>query len=190
MEITYRCEHTDQVDPSSLKAHPKNPNKHPSRQVDMLSKNIKRFGWRHPIVVSKRSGYIIAGHCRREAAVKLGCKAPVDYQDFDDETEELAVLMADNIIPELAQMDEELKELNLGELRELEMDLDELGVVEDDLEESDDIGDIDIPDILINEKMSLERVTLFVEETVKKEVLKAMRAIISKYPEGMVRIVT
>lgn len=127
MTIEYKCEHTDRVDPSTLKGHPKNPNKHPSRQVDALAGNITRYGWRHPIVVSKLSGLIVCGHCRQQAALKLGCDAPVDYQDFADETEELAVLMADNIIPELAEMDSELKVAALEELKIHDVELEIIG---------------------------------------------------------------
>ena len=128
MTIEYKCEHTDRVDPATLKPHPKNPNKHPSKQIEALCGNIERFGWRHPIVVSKSSGLIICGHARQQAAVKLGCDAPVDCQDFDDETAELAVLMADNVIPELAEMDQELKIEALEELKIHDVDLEIIGV--------------------------------------------------------------
>lgn len=126
--IEYRCEHTDRVDPKTLQDHPKNPNKHPSKQIEALCKNIDKFGWRHPIVVSKRSGLVICGHARKQAAIKLECDAPVDYQDFDDDTAELAVLMADNIIPELASMDSELKISNLEEIKIADISLDIIGV--------------------------------------------------------------
>jgi len=47
--------------------------------------------------VSKRSGFIVSGHCRRLAAQAAGMVlVPVIYQDFQTEAEELAVLVADN----------------------------------------------------------------------------------------------
>ena len=116
-KIEYRCEHTERVDPKKLKPHPKNANKHPKAQVRLLADVIQRVGWRIPVIVSKRSGFIVAGHGRQAAAIELGCKAPVDYQDFKDETEELDVLMADNIIPELAVWDDKLRLENLEELK-------------------------------------------------------------------------
>jgi ParB-like chromosome segregation protein Spo0J len=111
-DIAVKCEHTKLVDPAELKDHPRNANKHPKEQIRALAGNIREFGWRHPIVVSKRSGFIVMGHGRRDAALELGCRAPVDYQDFESEDEELAVLVSDNVIPELAEMDEELLKAN------------------------------------------------------------------------------
>lgn len=89
-----------------LKANPRNPNTHPVRQIELLAKNIRYFGWRHPITVSKRSGCIVAGHGRLAAAQELGIKlVPVDYQDFASESDEMAVLVADNRLAELASID-------------------------------------------------------------------------------------
>lgn len=115
--MNYHCEYTELVDPATLKPHPKNANTHPDSQVKQLSEIIQRIGWRLPIVVSKLSGYVVAGHCRRLSGMALGCKVPVDYQDFASETEELDFLMADNIIPEIAEWDKELKLANLDELK-------------------------------------------------------------------------
>jgi hypothetical protein len=129
-KISIKCEHTELIDPKKLKEHPGNPNKHPSKQIEMLAKSIEAYGWRHPIVVSKRSGYIVAGHGRKAAALGLGCQVPVDYQDFASEEEELAVLLADNILPELAVMDEELLLLGKGKLELLEFDLETIGIPE------------------------------------------------------------
>ena len=115
--VQYLCEYTELVDPSKLKKHPKNPNKHPSNQIAVLVKIISKFGWRHPVVVSKQTGYIICGHARLQAAIKLKCLVPVDYQDYDSEADELAILMADKIIPELSEWDEELQLVNMNELK-------------------------------------------------------------------------
>lgn len=89
-----------------LKPNPRNPNTHPARQIELLGKNIRYFGWRHPITVSKRSGLIVAGHGRLAAAKHLGLQlVPVDYQDFASENDEMAVLVADNRLAELASID-------------------------------------------------------------------------------------
>ena len=107
--IKYKCEYTELRDPNTLKPHPDNPNKHPAEQLKVLEANIEQFGWRFPVVESKRSGLVIAGHARRDVAIARDWKVPVDVQHFQSDAEELAVLMSDNIIPELAVMDEELK---------------------------------------------------------------------------------
>ena len=140
-KIQYLCEHTERVDPKKLMPNPKNPNKHPSRQIDALCGNIERFGWRHPIVVSQRSGLIICGHARQQAAIKLECQAPVDYQDFASAADELAVLMADNIIPELAEMDPELKIEVLEELKIHDVNLEIIGIESPPDQSSTSAGD-------------------------------------------------
>lgn len=104
--IVVRCSHDAIVDLRILKPHPANPNTHPEKQVKLLAKIIHRQGWRAPITVSNRSGFIVRGHARRLAARKLGLKkVPVDYQDYSSETDELADLVADNKIAELSELD-------------------------------------------------------------------------------------
>lgn len=104
--IPIHCAHSKMVSLAQLKPHPKNPNRHDQTQVDLLAKIIQHQGWRSPITVSERSGFIVAGHARRLAAAKLGlAKVPVDYQSFRNEAEELAHLAGDNRIAELAEMD-------------------------------------------------------------------------------------
>lgn len=90
----------------SLKPHPRNPNTHPEDQIKLLANIIAKTGWRSPIVVSKRSGFMTKGHGRLMAAQMLGLKTvPVDFQDYPDEAAELADMVADNRIAELAEFD-------------------------------------------------------------------------------------
>lgn len=109
------CSYDELRDVVTMVPHPRNPNKHPEAQVDLLARVIRHQGWRNPIVVSKRSGFIVAGHGRLAAAEKIGAQmVPVDLQDFETEADELAHLAADNRIAELAEMDQD----QLGELLE------------------------------------------------------------------------
>src|SRR5438045_925819 len=104
--LKIRCSFSAQVPPGRLKPHPKNPRRHSAAQIALLGKIIAHQGWRAPIVVSKRSGFIVAGHARFEAAKKLGLKkVPVDYQDFATNQDELAHLLADNRLAELGETD-------------------------------------------------------------------------------------
>lgn len=103
------CAYTDLVDIDKIVPHNKNPNKHSTRQVDMLAKIIKFAGQRLPLIVSKRSGFLICGHGRLMALKKLGYeKVAVDYQDFENEAAEYQHMVADNAIAELAETDNEL----------------------------------------------------------------------------------
>ena len=100
------CAYDKLVKIEELIPHPKNPNTHPQSQIKILAQNIRYHGWRHPIVVSKLSGYIVAGHGRLEAAKELGVSiVPVEYQNFASEDNELAVLVGDNRLAELSSLD-------------------------------------------------------------------------------------
>lgn len=139
------CAYNELVELHKLIPNPRNPNKHSSRQIDMLAKIIDFQGQRAPIVVSKRSGFLVVGHGRLEAIKKLGWeKCAVDFQDFKDEATEHAHMIADNKISELSETDNDmLIELSkdLGD----DFDIELLGLGEDlPMEESEDeVQDID-----------------------------------------------
>lgn len=116
-KIEVFCSHTEMRDPVSLVEHPRNYNTHPAEQIRLLAKIIKHQGWRNPITVSKRSGYVVKGHGRLAAAMLLKCEeVPIDLQDYKDEASELADMIADNRIAELAEADQDaLKGLLLDE---------------------------------------------------------------------------
>ena len=104
--IPVHCAHLRMADLISLRPNPRNPNKHSEKQIALLAKVIKHQGWRAPITVSKRSGLVVAGHGRLEAARLLGAsQVPVDEQDFASDEDELAHLVADNRLAELADAD-------------------------------------------------------------------------------------
>jgi len=125
--IPVLCSYKEMVATTLVKPNPKNPNKHGEKQIDLLAKIILK-GWRHPILVSNLSGYIVAGHGRLIAAKKIGTsEVPVDYQDFSSPEEELAFLLADNRIPELAEWDKELQISLLTELTLKDFDVSDLG---------------------------------------------------------------
>jgi len=131
-----RCSFTKMEDVVNLVPHPSNPNKHGDAQVALLAKIIRHQGWRAPITISKRSGFIVSGHGRLQAALLLQVeKVPVDEQDFATEADEWAHLVADNKIAELAKTDYEALSEILHELKEMpDFDLDFLGMESHDLE--------------------------------------------------------
>lgn len=125
-DITIHCTYNDLADITTLIPNPRNPNQHPQKQIELLAKIIKNQGWRAPITVSNRSGFVVRGHGRLMAAQLLGVsQVPVDRQDYATEAEEWADLIADNRIAELSQIDDTLlasllSEINLGDI---DMDL-------------------------------------------------------------------
>lgn len=105
--IPVYCAHDAIVPIGDLKPNPKNPNRHPYEQIARLGAVIRGNGWRNPITVSNRSGFIVKGHGRLLAALHEDlAEVPVDFQNYDSEAAEIADLMADNKIAELSEADE------------------------------------------------------------------------------------
>lgn len=131
--IEIKCAYTEMWDLEKIVPHPRNTNKHPKKQIDALAKIIKARGFRHPLIVSKRSGFLIAGHGRLETAQLLGMEqVPVDLQDFESEAEEFVFLNADNNIARYAEFDEQSMIENMKEmdLDLIEFDFDDVGLVD------------------------------------------------------------
>lgn len=102
------CAYDEIVALDTLKPNPQNPNKHPEAQIKLLADIIAQAGWRNNITVSKRSGMIVKGHGRLEAARLAGTGyAPIEWQEYQTESDELADLVADNRIAELAVLDKD-----------------------------------------------------------------------------------
>lgn len=116
------CAHDAIVEVKDMKPNPKNPNQHPPEQIKILASVIRATGWRGPITVSKRSGLIVRGHGRLLAAqLDDLSEVPVDYQDYANEAEEWADLIADNRLAELSEINHKLladlcAEIDTGEI--------------------------------------------------------------------------
>lgn len=130
-----------------LKPHPKNRNTHPQDQVDRLAKLIHANGLRSPLVISKRSGYIVKGHGTLKAILQLGlAKAPVSEQDFESEAQEYAYMVSDNAIGDWAKLDFAGINLDIQDLGP-EFDIDMLGIKDFEVTPEDKEGFTD-PDSL------------------------------------------
>lgn len=152
------------VDIDSLVPCPKNNNKHSKEQIDRLAKLIKHHGFRNPLIVSNRSGFVLAGHGRIEAAKKIGMKEiPVIYQDFKDEAEEYTYLTSDNAIASWAELDLDMVKSEILNFDNLDVDF--LGIdgftninpIEEELPElnSEDPSCQQVTFILSNEQKDL-----------------------------------
>ena len=119
------CAFDKLVNPIDIIGNPRNPNQHPEAQIKLLAHIIQTQGWRAPITVSNRSGYVVRGHGRLAAALSFGAAlVPIDYQNYKTEAEEWADLIADNRIAELAVINEaQLTEL-LAELAQESANID------------------------------------------------------------------
>ena len=109
MDIAVHCAYDEMVAIEKVIPNPRNPNKHPKKQLELLAKIISGQGWRAPITMSRRSGFVVRGHGRLAAAQMIGCtEVPVDWQEYESEAAEYADLIADNRLAELSEIDTEL----------------------------------------------------------------------------------
>lgn len=133
--VYVECAYTSMVKTDDVRPNQRNPNKHPPEQIDLLAKIITVQGWRAPITVSKRSGFVVRGHGRLLAAKQLGLElVPVDLQDYQSDELELADLIADNRIAELSDLSiPEIKDL-LADLDTGALDMDVTGFCSEEIE--------------------------------------------------------
>jgi DNA modification methylase len=104
LEIIYKS-------PSELKPFQKNPYNHSEKQLTMLKKSMREFGFTSPILISQ-DNMVIAGHARLKAAQEIGLsKVPTIFIDLPYE-KAVAYVIADNQLAKLAEEDRDL----LGEL--------------------------------------------------------------------------
>lgn len=130
-------------DPNSLVPYENNARTHMS-EVEFLCNSIKENGFDvgHAIGVDK-NGVIIYGHGRRLAAIKLGMKeVPVVVRNDLSPEQVKAYRLADNKLTDLSGWDFDKLELELEELKLMDIDMTQFGF--DDLEFLDDNeGDTD-----------------------------------------------
>ena len=130
------CAHDAIVDAAALVPNPKNPNTHPDSQIQLLGRIIRQTGWRQPITVSTRSGFIVKGHGRLAAALLEDLQeVPVDYQDYATEAEEYADLVADNRLAELAEIDQRMLADIFADIDTGEIPLELTGYLESEVED-------------------------------------------------------
>lgn len=135
-EVPVYCAHDKIVDVATLVPNPKNPNTHPDNQIQLLGRIIRQQGWRAPITVSNRSGFIVKGHGRLAAALLEGfTEVPVDFQNYASEAEEYADLVADNRIAELSEIDNKMLADIFADIDTGEIPIELTGFTEDEVED-------------------------------------------------------
>jgi len=112
---------------SALKPHARNARTHSKAQLKQIARSIERFGFTNLVLINE-SCDILAGHGRVEAAKLLGWgQVPTICLSHLSKAEQRAYIIADNKLALNAGWDETLLRLELGELAELEFDLDLTG---------------------------------------------------------------
>ena len=112
---------------ADLIPYARNARTHSEAQVALIAGSIREFGFTNPVLVDGGNG-IIAGHGRVMAAQKLGLvTVPVIELAHLSEAQKRAYILADNRLAEQAGWDSDLLALELGDLRDLGVDVMELG---------------------------------------------------------------
>jgi len=176
------CAYKKLVKVADLVKHPRNPNTHSPKQIELLAKILKSTGFRSPIVVSERSGFIVKGHGRLESAIKAGFDSvPVDVQNYESEAEEWSDMIADNRIAELSELDSTtLKDL-LEELDTGENDLDLTGFDSAELERlmsqfhQYEVNEVGLPELDSGDKSPFQQKTFTLHDEQIEEVDASIR---------------
>lgn len=132
------------VPAQNISPNPDNPN---NGDTDEIVASILRVGCYRPIVASRKTGYILAGHHLYAALLELGAKmVPVVWSDADDESQ-LRIMLGDNKIARLARLDESLELDLLERLAATEVGLSATGYRDAELEKLRDrlLSDINEP---------------------------------------------
>lgn len=119
---------------NALIPYARNARTHSREQIQQICGSIKEFGFMNPVIVSEDGG-IVCGHGRVMAAQRLGLtKVPCIVESHLTEAQKRAYILADNRIALNAGWDSELMQIELGELKEQDFDLDMLGFSDNEVE--------------------------------------------------------
>jgi DNA modification methylase len=156
------CKYDALVKIADLKPNPKNRNQHPKPQVEQMAKVLKYQGWRESLRVNRVSGFMQNGHGRVLSASLNGwTEVPVSYQDYDDDNQAYADLIADNALAKQADLDFAGINFDLAELDGMNFDVDHLGIKDFTIEPADKYGDKDADELPEQRSTSIKRGDLF-----------------------------
>ena len=108
---------------SRPKPYNRNPRKHSAEGIANIARSIREFGWRQPIVVDDKD-VIILGHGRLLAAQQMNAAAvPVHVATGLSAEKVKALRIMDNQSADDSTWDDTLLDLELGELKDGDVDL-------------------------------------------------------------------
>jgi hypothetical protein len=124
-----------------LTPYARNSRTHSDEQISQLAASIKEWGWTMPVLVDE-DGSIIAGHGRTLAAQRLKMtEVPVMVAKGWSDAKKRAYVIADNKLAMNAGWDEQMLALELGELSDLNFDLELTGFNKKELQSLLDIAE-------------------------------------------------
>jgi DNA modification methylase len=123
----------EQWDINRLVPYARNSRTHSDEQIAQIAASIKEWGFTTAVLVDEDGG-IIAGHGRTLAAQRLNMKeVPVMVAAGWSDAKKRAYIIADNKLALNAGWDNEMLALELGELKDLDFDLDLTGFTADEI---------------------------------------------------------
>jgi len=121
------------VSTQELIPYARNSRTHSDEQVAQICASIKEFGFTNPVLIDAE-GVIIAGHGRTIAAQRLKIKeVPCLRLSHLTEAQKKAYVIADNKLALNAGWDDEMLAVELGDLSELNFDLDLTGFSDEEI---------------------------------------------------------
>lgn len=112
---------------SEVMKNPKNTRTHSEKQIHKAMKNITKFGFNNPVQINT-DGMLLTGHCRLEAAKRLGMQSiPAICLDHLTPEEQRIYAIADNKLALEAGWDYEFLKLDFEWYGSLGQDLEDTG---------------------------------------------------------------
>jgi site-specific DNA-methyltransferase (adenine-specific) len=138
----------EQWDINKLVPYARNSRTHSDEQVAQIAASIKEWGFTTAVLVDEQGG-IIAGHGRTLAAQRLKMtEVPVMVAAGWSDAKKRAYIIADNKLALNAGWDNEMLALELGELKDLDFDIDLTGFTADEIAA---LMPVDVTDGLVDE---------------------------------------
>jgi DNA modification methylase len=151
------------LSPAVLKPYARNARRHSKKQVGQIAESIRRFGFTNPVLIDK-SGEIIAGHGRVQAAKQLGLQqVPTILIDHLTDAERRAYIIADNKLALNAGWDQDLLAIELQGLIDIDFDVTLTGFSLAEVDMTLDAarqGDPDAPDDAANVVPAMQAVAV------------------------------
>ena len=122
------------INVDDLKAYERNARTHSDEQIKQVAESIKEFGFTNPVLIDEHNE-LIAGHGRTLAAKSICMKkVPAIRLKGLTDAQKKALRIADNQLALNAGWDEELLRIELGELQDVDFNLDVMGFSEEELD--------------------------------------------------------
>jgi ParB-like chromosome segregation protein Spo0J len=158
----------------------KNPRQIPESAVTKLVDVITAIGWTVPIIASKDTNIILAGHVRRLAAQKLGLtEVPVLFVDVT-QAEEVLLLISDNRIQDETEWEYQNLRGLLEEFKAMDSDL-SLTLTGFSLPEIENLQYVFSPDLSFQPSDSANIPALEAEAALEQGVVSGKRQFITFY---------